>query len=144
MKVEDVLKKKGRRVFTIKQTETIAALSRALRENRVGAYVVSHNGKSIDGIISERDIAYSLAERRGELHLLPVAALMTKHVVTCSPDDSVQAAASIMHDRRIRHLPVKENGELVGIISLRDILEVRLEQIERRSVALKAFVLTSD
>ena len=144
MNVSDILKSKGSGVLTIKPNETIAALSRLLQANRVGAVVVSHNGRTIDGIISERDIAYSLAERRGDLHLLQVSALMTKQVVTCSPDDSLNEAALMMSQRRVRHLPVKADGQLAGIISLRDVLEYRLNTLERRSAVLQAYVLDQD
>ncbi len=144
MKVADVLKKKGSHVLTIKPTETIATLSRQLQQHRVGAIVVSNNGRSIEGIISERDIAYGLAERRGDLHLLHVSALMTKQVVTCAPDDSMYSASLAMAKKQIRHLPVEEDGQLVGIISLRDIMEYRLQEMERRSSALQAYVLASD
>lgn len=144
MNVSDILKSKGSRVLTIKPNETIAALSRLLQANRVGAVVVSHNGRTIDGIISERDIAYSLAERRGDLHLLQVSALMTKQVVTCSPDDSLNEAALMMSQRRVRHLPVNADGQLAGIISLRDVLEYRLNTLERRSAVLQAYVLDQD
>lgn len=144
MKVADVLKKKGSHVITIKPNETIATLSRQLQIHGIGAIVVSNNGNTIDGIISERDIAYRLFERRGDLHLLQVSALMTRQVVTCSPEDSLQAAALTMSQRRIRHLPVRQNGQLVGIISLRDVMEFRLNEVERRSAALQAFVLAQD
>jgi signal-transduction protein with cAMP-binding, CBS, and nucleotidyltransferase domain len=144
MKVADILKKKGSQVFTIKPAETIAALSRQLQTQRVGAIVVSHNGKVIDGIISERDIAYSLCERRGELHLLPVSALMSRQVVSCSPSDTLNAAALVMSRRKIRHLPVTDRGELMGIISMRDIMEFRLGELERRSAALQALVLAHE
>jgi CBS domain-containing protein len=144
MKVTDVLKSKGSQVVTIKPTETIGTLSRQLQQHRVGAIVVSHNGIAIDGIISERDVAYSLAERRGELHLLQVSALMTKQVVTCSPSDTLQEVSLVMTKKRIRHLPVKDNGQLVGIISMRDVVEYRLNAMERRSAALQAYVLASE
>jgi len=77
MKVSDLLKGQERPVLTVKPNETIGLLARLLQQHRVGVMVVSHDGRTPEGIISERDIAYSLAERRGELHLLPVSALMT-------------------------------------------------------------------
>jgi CBS domain-containing protein len=140
MRVSDVLQKKGSKVLTIKPAETIAALSRMLQSHRIGAVVVSSNGKSIDGIISERDIAFSLAERRGDLHLLQVSALMTRNVATCSPEDTIQAAALLMKQRQVRHLPVKQGSELAGMISIRDVMEFRLDELERRSAAIEAYV----
>lgn len=144
MKVADVLEAKGSRVLTIGPSETIGTLSRELQRHRVGAMVVSHDGTSIDGIISERDIAYSLSERRGDLHLLQVSALMTRQVVTCSLDDSLQEVSLVMAKRKIRHLPVKDQGQLVGIISMRDVVEFRLAAMERRAAALQAYVLAGE
>lgn len=77
MIVRDILNKKGSQLHTIKSTETIGKAARHLQQRRVGVMIVSDDGRTIDGIISERDIAYSLADRRGELHLLPVSVLMT-------------------------------------------------------------------
>ena len=85
MKVSDILLAKGSTVVTIKPSETIGALSQRLRENRIGAAIVSRDGTMVDGVISERDIAYGLAIHKAELHTLPVSELMTKTVVTCSP-----------------------------------------------------------
>jgi len=136
MIVRDILDKKGRHLHTIKSTETIGKLARQLQQRRVGVMIVSDDGHSIDGIISERDIAYSLADRRGELHLLRVSVLMTKQVITCAPGDSLAEVARIMNQHHIRHLPVKSGSQLVGIISIRDVLEQRLDEIERKAKLL--------
>lgn len=129
--VSDILKLKGDTVSTIKPTETIAALSRRLCEEQVGALVVSRDGRSVDGIISERDIAYALAKHLGDLHEMPVSSLMTKTVITCGPDDRVDDAAAVLRERRIRHLPVSDQGQIVGVISMRDILMQRLDSVRR-------------
>lgn len=133
MRVVDFLEKRGRRVFTVKTSETIGYLARQLQKHRIGVMVVSDNGYTIDGIISERDIAYSLAERRGELHLLPISALMVRRVVTCSPEDTMFHAMELMRTHHIRHLPVKDARGLAGIISMRDALEFRLAEVERKT-----------
>jgi CBS domain-containing protein len=99
--------------------------------------VVSDNGRAIDGIISERDIAYSLAERRGELHLLPVSAIMVRRVVTCAPEDGMVHVMELMRTHHIRHVPVREAGCLRGIVSMRDAFEFRLDQIERNASLAK-------
>lgn len=140
MKVAELLEKKGTNVHTIKANETIATLARRLQQHRVGAMVVSQDGESIDGIISERDIAYSLADRRGELPLTRVTALMTRHVVTCTLDDSVMDVARRMSEARIRHVPVERDGRLAGILSIRDILEFRLDTLERQSKLLQGIL----
>lgn len=130
-KVSDILSAKGGGVSTIKPSDTIATLSQRLRDEQVGALIVSADGGHVDGIISERDIAYALCNFKGDLPGMPVSALMTKSVITCSPDDDVADAAVVLRERRIRHLPVTDNGRLVGVIAMRDILMQRLDTIRR-------------
>src|SRR5436309_2748004 len=103
VKVVDILAVKGSRVITVQPAETIATLSQRLREKRIGAAVVSGDGQAIDGMISERDIAYAVAAYKAQLHTLPVSALMTKTVISCSPNDSVATVASTMLARNVRH-----------------------------------------
>jgi CBS domain-containing protein len=131
-KVADILKLKGARVVTAKSTDTVGALADQLRMEKCGAIVVSDHGE-VDGIISERDVAYALPTHRGDLHMLPVKDLMTKQVITCSPSDSVSDVARIMNERRIRHLPVTDGDKVVGIIGMRDILMQRLHEVEKRA-----------
>ncbi len=131
-RVADVLKIKGSRMVTAKSDDTIGALSDQLRREKCGAVVVSDAG-GLDGIISERDLAYALSIYLGELHKLPVKSLMTKDVITCSPDDTVAEVARVMTERRIRHLPVTEGDRLIGIIGMRDVLASRLQEMERRT-----------
>ena len=95
MKVSSILEAKGPRVITIKPSDTIAMLAERLREERIGAAVVSSDGRTVEGMISERDLAYGLAEHKGNLHAMPVSALMTKTVIACSPDDSVANVAIV-------------------------------------------------
>lgn len=139
MNVANILAVKGSDVFTIKPAETIAALSERLREKRIGAVIVSDDGKAVDGVISERDIAYGIAVHKGALLTMPVSALMTKTVFTCSPQDKVSVVASTMLARNVRHLPVVDEGRLVGMISMRDVLKLRLEELQREASMLRAF-----
>ncbi len=144
MKVSDILLAKGSAVVTIRPSETIGALSQRLRENRIGAAIVSRDGTMVDGVISERDIAYGLAIHKAELHTLPVSELMTKTVVTCSPHDSVASVASTMRARNIRHIPVEESGRLVGMISIRDVLNHRTDDLLQQTNLLRAFASHTD
>lgn len=139
MKVSDILAAKGPRVVTVKPTETIGALSQRLLENRIGAAVVSGDGQSVDGVISERDVAYAVAIHKAALHTLPVSALMTKTVVTCSPNESVANVASTMQARNIRHIPVEEGGRLIGMVSIRDVLNHRTDDLLQQTNLLRAF-----
>lgn len=144
MKVADLLAKKGQNVLIVKANESVGMLARKLQQFRVGVMVVSHDGRSIEGIVSERDIAYSLAERRGELHLLPVSALMTRRVITCRPDSTVSEAMQLMRQHHIRHLPVVDDDGLVGIVSIRDLMEFRLSEVERRYSSMMRLFASSE
>ena len=144
MKVSDILLAKGSTVVTIKPSETIGALSQRLRENRIGAAIVSRDGTMVDGVISERDIAYGVAIHKADLHTLPVSELMTKTVVTCSPHESVANVASTMRARNIRHIPVEESGRLVGMISIRDVLNHRTDDLLQQTNLLRAFASHTD
>jgi len=128
-KVSDVLERKGDCLSTIKPTDTIATLSRRLRDEQVGALIVSADGHAVDGIISERDIAYALTTHLGELHAMPVSALMTRSVISCAPGDKVSDAARVLRENRIRHLPVTDGKKLLGMIGMRDLLMQRLDDI---------------
>jgi CBS domain-containing protein len=139
-KVADMLKGKGRGVTTIKPSETIATLARRLQQERIGAMIVSSDGQAVDGIISERDVTYALALHRGELHALPVAALMTKNPITCSPQDSVAEVAKVMAERHIRHLPVTDGKQLVGVIGMRDIFMHRLDEMQRVTKLIGSYI----
>lgn len=144
MKVADILALKGYTVITIKPTDTIEALSRRLREARIGAAIVSSNGQTIDGVISERDIAYGLSVNESDLRTLAVSALMTKAVITCSPADAVASIASTMLARNVRHLPVLEGTRLVGMISIRDVLNSRVDELQRQTNMLRAVASEAD
>lgn len=138
--VADILETKTPGVMTIEPAATIADLSRRLQQAQIGAMIVSQDGRTIDGIISERDIAYGLALYRAELHLLPVSALMTKNVITCAPDDKLSDIVKVMRQRCIRHLPVVENEQLIGMIGMRDVFKHRLDEMQRVAKLLGSVV----
>lgn len=144
MKVADILALKGSVVITIKPSESLAALSKLLREKRIGAAIVSSDGQTIDGVISERDVAYGLSVHKADLHTLLVSALMTKAVITCSPRDDVAKVASTMLSRNIRHLPVHDGKGLVGMVSIRDVLNVRLDELQRETAQLRNLANQAD
>lgn len=142
-RVSDVLEQKGDSVSTIKPTDTIATLSRRLRDEHVGALIVSANGRSVDGIISERDIAYALATHLGDLHGMPVSSLMTKTVISCAPTDKISDAAKVLSENRIRHLPVTDGKKLLGVIGMRDIMIQRLDDIRHSTKKVTHLVNTN-
>ena len=108
MKVADMLRIKGSVVKTVPPHETALLLSGQMRAEQIGALVVSRDGKSIEGIVSERDLAYGLATYGDRLPTIPISELMTKAVAVCSPEDSVTDVMKLMTMRRIRHVPVKD------------------------------------
>ena len=144
MKVADVLKYKGAVVITIRPSDTLADLSALLRAKRIGAVVVSNDGQSIDGVISERDLAYGLAVHKADLPGMPVSALMTKAVITCAPTDDIALVASTMMSRSIRHIPVEQQSRLVGMVSIRDVLNLRVNELQQQSAQLRSFVAEID
>jgi CBS domain-containing protein len=132
MRVSDILKVKGNAVMSVRLTETIQAIAKRFQQDRVGALVVSSDGASLDGIITERDLVLGLAMHGAELGALPVSTLATATVVTCAPEDSVAQVANIMTNRRLRHLPVREGRQLVGVVSIGDVLKHRLVEVQLR------------
>ena len=143
MKVADILRIKGSAVKTVTPDVTAFELSERLRAEQIGAMIVSDEGRSIDGIISERDLAYGLAAHGGMLPKIAVSKLMTKVVVVCSPEDSITDVMKLMTQRRIRHLPVKDGDQLVGIISIGDVLKHRLGELQLEANVLRDYVIAA-
>jgi CBS domain-containing protein len=141
MHVADILKAKGTKVVTVRPDLSIEHLAKRLMIEGVGAFVVSENGTTVDGIISERDIARGLAEHGGEVLRRTAADLMTKAVVTCSPGDSIAQVAKAMTYRRIRHVPVTEGDSLIGIISIGDVVKHRLDELELEANVLRDYAV---
>ncbi len=137
MNVSDILKRKGSVVVTTKPSDSVASLSKLLRDQRIGAVVVSDDGVTIDGFVSERDVAYSLCIHKADLFSMPVSEIMTRDVITCSPDDDVAKVASAMHGHRIRHIPVVEGNRACGMVSIRDLLNVRVDELQKEAAMLR-------
>ena len=137
MKVAEILKQKGQDVISVRPTESIETLAHRLRLARIGAMVVLGEGGALDGIISERDIIHGIAEHGARCLELTVADLMTRRVITCTPDDSVTRISRIMTESRIRHLPVVEGGNLVGVVSVGDVVKNRLEEMSLEANVLR-------
>ncbi len=137
MKVAEILKQKGQNVISVRPTESIETLAHRLRLARIGAMVVLGEGGALDGIISERDIIHGIAEHGAKCLSLTVADLMTTRVLTCTPDDNVTRIARTMTESRIRHLPVVEGGNLVGVVSVGDVVKNRLEEMSLEASVLR-------
>jgi CBS domain-containing protein len=137
MNVEGILRAKGAAVVTIRPDATVASLVQGLREERIGAMVVSEDGTTVLGMISERDVVRGLAERGPRVLEAPVAELMTRSVISCTPQDSIKQVMGLMTTRRIRHLPVLVDGQLRGIVSIGDVVKNRLEEVETETNVLR-------
>jgi CBS domain-containing protein len=112
-----------------------------MREERVGALVVSEDGRTIAGIVSDRGIMNELADRGVEVLQRQVRDVMTKEVFTCSRGDSVGAIMAAMTERRIRHIPVvEEDGRLCGIVSIGDVVKHRLDEIQREADEMREYI----
>jgi CBS domain-containing protein len=140
MNVETILRTKGRAVATIRPEETVAAVVEMLTARNIGAIVVSRDGESVDGIISERDIVHGLSDRGAGLLSLKVADVMTRRVVTCDPGDTIDQLMAEMTNRRIRHFPVVQDGRLCGIVSIGDVVKNRLDEVEYEARSLRSFI----
>lgn len=141
MNVQSILGSKGSAVATIGQTATLHDAITELGQRGIGALVVSNDGQSIDGIISERDIVRATAEAGGAALGKSVGSAMSSDVVTCSLGDGVDHLMSLMTGRRIRHLPVSDEvGHLVGIVSIGDVVKARLTELEHENEALSQYI----
>jgi len=139
MKVKDVLARKGSGVTTIRPSASITELLGILAEHRIGAAVVVE-GDAVAGIVSERDVVRALNDSGAGLLEQPVRAIMTTEVSTCGPDDEVRALARTMTERRFRHMPVLEEGKLAGIVTIGDIVKVRIDELETEQEQLTAYI----
>jgi CBS domain-containing protein len=138
MKVDSILKSKGREVQTIRPNRTISAAVERMERANIGALVVSEDGSKVDGILSERDVVWSLAQRGASTTRMTVGELMTHKVTTCTADDSIKHLMALMTSHRIRHVPVVDSkGELVGLVSIGDVVKNRLEELELEAAVLR-------
>ena len=140
MNVETILRAKGRDVATIEPDATVESAVRLLASRRIGALIVSEDGRRVDGIVSERDIVQGLSDHGPGLLEQRIEDVMTRRVHTCSPEDTVGELMGRMTERRIRHLPVVEAGALCGIVSIGDVVKNRLDEVEYEASSLRSYV----
>ena len=140
MLVSAILTDKGHRLVTVSPDHTISDVTRTLASERIGAVVVIDDGGQVIGILSERDIVRGLSESGATLLNGKVADLMTKTVVTCTPESQVDQLMQDMTNHRIRHLPVIDNGRLAGVISIGDVVKVRLDELEAERSMLRDYI----
>ena len=140
MRITDVLRGKGTQVVTIPPDTKVRRLLDVLAEHRIGAVVVSTDGTSVGGIVSERDIVRAFAKRGAAVMSEPVTAIYTADVHTITPDTSLDEVMRIMTERRIRHAPVVVDGTLRGIVSIGDVVKNRIDELETERAHLTDYI----
>jgi len=143
MTVRTILSRKGSDVVTIAPTSNLSDAVKLLAERRIGAVIVTGPENRVAGILSERDIVRALSERGAAALGDHVAAVMTRKVTTCSETDTISVIMERMTVGKFRHLPVVEQGRLVGVISIGDVVKSRVEEIEGESNALREYIATA-
>ncbi len=142
MLVSHILREKGRDVLAIPSEATLFEAARVLTKNRIGALVVQDSGGTLTGIITERDIVRAVAEEGPAALALTVADSMTKDVATCEENDTIAEIMETMTRCRFRHMPVVENGRVAGIVSIGDVVKIRIAETLREAQALKEYIAT--
>ena len=140
MNVTSLLGAKGSDVATVSAERSVGDAVHLLRERRIGALVVVDGQGPLAGILSERDVVRALAEDGPDVTARRVRDLMTADVVTCEPATTVTTLMTIMTERRIRHVPVVEDGHLVGLVSIGDVVKARVDELERERRELLDYV----
>ena len=141
MRISEVIRRKGAEVVTIRPEETVTDLLALLAEHNIGAVVVSvDGGRTVGGIVTERDVVRHLNSKGTSVLTGAVAEVMTAEVVTCSTADDLQTLARTMTEKRFRHLPVVEDGELLAIVSIGDIVKNRIDELQAENEQLADYV----
>ena len=140
MRISDVLRVKGTQVVTVTPDTTVRRLLAVLAEHRIGAVVVSHDGTTVDGIASERDIVRAFGERGAEVMSELVTAIYTAEVHTVTPETSLEDVMRMMTERRVRHAPVVVDGGLRGIVSIGDVVKDRIDELETERAHLTDYI----
>jgi len=143
MTVKAILSRKGGDVVTIVPTASLTAAVKLLAERRIGAVVVSGPENRVAGILSERDIVRMLNERGPAALDDTVGAVMTRKVTTCTEADTIAFIMERMTEGKFRHLPVVDQGRLVGVISIGDVVKYRMEEVVHDADALREYIATA-
>ncbi len=140
MTVQRILDMQGKGAAHIAPDATIAQVLDSPEFDDTGALVVSSDGRMVEGIISERDIARGLRRIGSDLLSKPVGELMTARVFTCVPEDRAAGIVALMVSKHVRHVPVVTDGKLVGMVSVHDLLHLRLEEVQSEAAAMRSYI----
>jgi CBS domain-containing protein len=143
MNVKTILAAKGGDTVSIEPTADLAAAAQLLSARRIGAVVILGAGGRLAGILSERDIVRAISEHGAAALKLPVSQVMTRNVATCGEDDSLASIMERMTAGKFRHLPVVAKGELIGLVSIGDVVKQRVGEIEQESEQLRDYIRTA-
>jgi CBS domain-containing protein len=143
MHVERILALKGNEVISVQVDETVGRAAGILSSNRIGAILVRDDDGFVEGVLSERDIVRGMARFGTRCMEASVSELMTRDVIHCRPEDDIDTIMAVMTERRIRHLPVIGAGQLLGIISIGDVVKFRIEEIESEAAAMRQYIATA-
>jgi CBS domain-containing protein len=141
MFVSDILATKGGLVYTVTPGTTVGQILQQLSTRRIGAVLVIDRLDRVAGIVSERDIVHALATHGSPALELAASEVMTRNVVTCDPDDSIDQVMETMTQGRFRHLPVVQRGELLGLVSIGDVVKARIAETQHEAAALRAYIV---
>jgi CBS domain-containing protein len=141
MSIKSILEQKGRRTVTAQPETKVGVAAHRMRAERIGAIVVSKDERTIEGILSERDIVNGRTEYGAAVIDLPVSELMSKSVRTCRPDSEMREVMHLMTLHRIRHLPVTDKGVLCGIVSIGDVVKNRLSEMELEAGVMHDYIV---
>lgn len=142
MTVRSILNTKGHQIVSVEPDSKLAATIKLLAEKKIGAVLVMNQSR-LEGILSERDIVRALGERGAGVLEAPVSDVMTRKVVTCKETDTVAELMEMMTSGKFRHLPVTDNGKVVGLISIGDIVKRRVQEYESEQEALRDYIKTA-
>jgi CBS domain-containing protein len=140
MRIDGILRAKGDEVIAVAPHATVLDAAQLLHKHRIGALLVMDRTDQLVGIVSERDIVAAISELRNEALNMPVARVMSGEVVVCSPRDTVEHLMTVMTERRFRHLPVVDNGKIVGIVSIGDVVKRRISEISDEADVLHDYL----
>jgi CBS domain-containing protein len=139
--VAQVLEGKSQEVFSIRPIDTIHDVVRILKEKRIGALVITDETGAAQGILSERDIVRRMAETPGQTLPQSVGGLMTRKVQTCTPQELLITVLKRMSEGRFRHMPVVQNGRVCGMITIGDVVQYRLQELEYEALRMKQMIV---
>lgn len=141
MNIAHILHGKPQRMITVGPEQTLQQAAEVLAREKIGALLVLKPNGDVAGILSERDIVRAVGTQGTEVLARSVAEVMTKDVLCCSPDDTVDSAMALMTERRFRHLPVRSGGKIVAMVSIGDVVKKKVEEAESEAQSLREYIV---